>query len=75
MKLHGTNPQGFPSATIQALARWRSGKPLKIHARLSPFIDTLELSLETMAELAVPQGNFARLALFQLSPLGAILIM
>ena len=30
---------------------------------------------ETMAELAVPRGNFARRALFQLSPLGAIIVM
>ena len=27
---------------------------------------------ETMAELAVPRGNFARRALFQLRPLGAL---
>ena len=30
---------------------------------------------ETMAELAVSRGNFVRRALFQLSPLGAIIIM
>ena len=39
---------------------------------LPPEVDGLG---ETMAELAVPRGNFARRALFQPSPLGAIVIM
>ena len=30
---------------------------------------------ETMAEPAVPQGNFTRRALLKLSPLGAIIMM